>query len=166
MMSEFRRLNIDQIQSEILVLGSYHPINKPIVDNLVKFLKERGFLNTFLASEVIPEPSEEILKEKDRNAYIYTEMVKLMDNSDFNIFILFPEKNDSVVTELTSLIHSNNFEEKSDKIIVYIPYDYNYTISMGIMSENRLNIYVYNDESEIYQHCLTFIYRNIILRKD
>ena len=163
MMSEFKSFNINHIQSEILVLGSYHPINKPIVDRLVKFLRKKGFLNTFLANEVIPEPSEDVLKEKDRSAYIYTEMVKLMENSDFNIVVLFPEKNDSVVAELSSLIHSDYFEEKSNKLMVYIPYNYNYTVSRGLISEKKLNVYIYNDENEIYQHCLIFIHRNIIL---
>ena len=163
MMSEFKSLNINHIQTEILVLGSYHPINKPVVDRLVKHLREKGFVSTFLANEVIHEPSEDVLKEKDRNAYIYTEMVKLMKNSDFNIFVLFPEKNNSIIAELSSLIHSKYFEEKSNKLIVYIPYNYNYTVSRGLMSEKRLNVYIYNDENEIYQHCLIFIHRNIIL---
>lgn len=163
MMPEFKSLSINQIQTKVLVLGSYHPDNKPVVDGLVKFLREKGFVNTFLANEVIHEPSEDLLKEKDRNAYIYTEMVKLMRNSDFNIFVLFLEKNNSVIAELSSLIHSQYFEEKSNKLIVYIPYNYNYTVSRGLISEKKLNVYIYNDENEIYQHCLVFIHRNIIL---
>lgn len=161
-MPEFKSLNINYTHTEILVLGSYHPENKPVVDELVSILREKGFLNVFLANEVVQEPSEDILREKDRNAYIYTEMVNLMKNSDFNIFLLFPEKNNSVVAELSSLIHSEYYEKKFNKIIVYIPYDYNYTVSKGLISENKLNVYTYNDENEIYQHCVNFINRNMI----
>ena len=145
---------------KILVYGSYHPDNLPILVNLVSFLKEKGFINTFLAKELIKIPQE--LKSENKNAFIYNEIKKKMLETDFNIFILFYNKNDSVIVELSSLVDSENFEEKYEKTLVNLPFDYDYTIVKGLISEYKLNIFRYNNEFELEQFCFSFIKRNLI----
>jgi hypothetical protein len=145
---------------KILILGAYNYEYKPILDRLVNILRDKGFKQTYLTSQIIKEPK--VNSEVDREAYIYEEIENIMLDFDFNIFIIFPNKNNSVIAELTSFTKSKEFKEKSNRVIVYHPHDYYYTIVKGLIIKNKLVTFAYLYYEQIYQHCFYFIKRNLV----
>ena len=88
--------------TKILIFGSYHPNNKPILDKLIEFLKRRGFINTSLAAIPIKDFNESSYEKK--MGEVLSRIEKKMINAHFNIFIFFSEKNESTIVELTCLV--------------------------------------------------------------
>ncbi|MHA1291911.1 MAG: hypothetical protein ACTSQJ_04485 [Promethearchaeota archaeon] len=161
-MSLFIEINKIYYKVKILILGSYHPKYKPILNNLVEFIRGKGFKNANLAEELI-KISKKKLGEERRGSLI-TEIEREMKYSDFNIFVLFPNKNNSVIGELTWLIRAEFYENKQKKVLVLMPFDYNYTIVLDIIEKNKkVNCFRYSNEIELQQKCFVFIKTNLVL---
>ena len=80
----------------------------------------------------------------------------------FCIFTLFSDgRNDSCIIELTCLVNSGEYHKYSDKILVLFPKNYNSSMLIGFISKYRLNIYSYDDFSELCKYCYTYIKRNL-----
>ena len=159
-MLRFTDISLHFSKIKILIFGSYHPDYINTIEDLVQYLRKKGFKNTFLAKELIRDLKNNHLEEKQE--HIYAEIERLKKEFDFNIFVLSPERNDSVVEELTSLVKSEYFKAKSSRTIVYLPYSYNYTMVKGLISTFKLNVFEYQNIHQMYLHCHIFIKRNLI----
>ncbi len=149
----YRKLNI-------LILGSYSPENKPVLDNLAIFLRERGFPHANLANELINEPKN--VSEGLKNINNLSQIEELMKKSDFNIFILFPEKNDSTIVELTKFVGFSEYDKKREKTLLLLPNDYDASMVIDLIGQKTINCHRYIDNiAEIQQRCLVFIKTNL-----
>ena len=146
---------------KILILGSYHPQNYLYLNELCTFLKKKGFLNTFLARELVKTKH---ISEFDHNIpkmeFIFTEIEKLMNKADFLLFVFFEDYNESVIVELTSVLKTKNF--KDNQTVALIPNNYNISMLEGLISQQKLNVFRYYSFSEILEYSKNFILRNIL----
>ncbi len=145
---------------KILIFGSYHPKNKPILDNLVTFLKEKGFRNTSLAQIPIYDSIKNTYEEK--MATVLTKIEEKMIDAHFNLFILFEEENESTLIELTCLVKSEYYSEKKETLLVVLPRNFNVSMLAGLIGQKRVNVFRYDYKFEIFKYCLVFIKRNLI----
>jgi len=143
----------------ILVLGSYYPEYKAQLEDLIEFLRNEGFENTKLAEELIEFP--ENLQSDERKIYLISKIEKEMEKSDFNVFVLFPKKNDSVIAELMLLIHKEYYREKKGGVILFTPSDYSHIIVEGLIIRDGINHFSYSNDIEMKQKCLVFIKTNL-----
>jgi hypothetical protein len=126
------------------------------LDELVDIIREKGFENTNLVEELIEIPKNQ------KSGFLLTEIEKEMHDSDFNIFILFPKENNSVIVELTSFVKSKDFEKKQDRFLLCLPYDYNASMVIDLIGQKKLNVFYYNEAVEIQQKCFVFIKSNLV----
>ena len=149
----FNFIDISSVLSKqkIIVFGSYQPENIKILELLVQYLVDNGLKETFLAKD-LENPFQSI----------YKKIKKLMKDYDFCIFVFFSNGNDSVALELTSFVLSDLFEKKSSRIMVYLPYGYDYSMVKDFISEFNLNVFEYQNEFQIVSHCFNFIKRNFV----
>ena len=150
----FREISHIYPKIKILILGPY--IYEKKLGQLVQFLKQKGFSNTYLAKERTTP-----INKTNNTKNIYNEVIELMENSDFNVFYLFDNSNDSVIVELTKLISDKNFRDREYRIYILAPFNYNYTMVDGMISDSKIICFNYQDESQVYQATLNFIRRNI-----
>jgi hypothetical protein len=146
---------------KIIVYGSYHPTNKPILDSLVKYLKDKGFQDTKLALDLITIPEKGL--SEDYEAIILTQIEELMNEVDFNIFVLFPKENNSTLIELTSLIKSDMFSTKKDKTLVILNRNYNVSMLLGLLKRDEINTFRYDSAFEICRKAYIFIRQNLFV---
>jgi hypothetical protein len=160
---------------KILILGSYLNQNLIILNDLKKYLRERGFHKTYLAKDLIKGSLISSLSSRAKSRSIYNQIKELMLRFDFNIFILFSNRNrknerileiynrenESTIIELSSLVNSEIFEEKTKRTLVFLPKGYNPTMVEGFISQKKLNIFEYENEYEIFQKTFVFIKQNI-----
>lgn len=114
-MSHFLENQIKYPKISVLILGSYLPKNLAHLYELKAYLKEKGFKNTKLANDLV--------NNSNGNQSILSEIKELMFKTDFNIFVLFSNRNDpsyngeneSTIVELDLLIHSDYYSEKKKK---------------------------------------------------
>lgn len=149
----------------ILVFGSYHPINKPILDKLIKKLKKEGFKQTYLATEVIVIPKD--IPNERRKAFTLIEIEREMQKADFNIFIFFSNNDVSAAIELSHLALSNNFLEKKETTLVLVSKDVDAYMLASMEQKYQLNVYQFHHQIEIYRRSLIFVKQNLfrVLRK-
>ena len=142
----------------ILIFGSYHKDNEPILVKLILSLKKRGFKKTRLAKY----PSKNIngLTFEEKMGIVFTKIEKKMKKADFNIFILFDKENESTLVELTAFVKSPHFSDKKNKTLLILPKNYNVSMLIGLIGQNKLNIFRYNNDYMIYHYCYGFIKRN------
>jgi len=164
-MSQFIDISSYYSQIYILIFGSYHPINKPILDKLAKNLKIEGFKQTFLAMEVIKIPNE--IPIERRKAYTLIEIEKEMQKADFNIFIFFSNNDVSAAIELSHLVLSNDFLEKKETTLVLISRNVDAYMLASIQQKYELKVFEFHHQIEIYRKSLIFIKQNLfrVLRK-
>jgi len=143
-----------KFDSKILILGSYHPDYYQLLEDLVQYLRQSQFSKVFLAKDLIDFSNLGIKSKLD---YIYSSIEGLMEEFDYNIFILFDSKNDSVIAELTTFVKSKSFNEKRDKSIILLPKNYNFTIVLGLLDQNEVRVYRYFEITEIFDYCKKFI---------
>ena len=84
-----------------------------------------------------------------------------MEKFDFNIFIVFPEHNNSVIVELSSYVKSELYNIKREKSVVLLPFEYGYAMVEGLIFQKKINTFRYNNEVEIKQYCYTFLKTNL-----
>ncbi len=144
---------------KVIVFGSYHPNNKPTLDYLVNYLKERGFQNTKLAIDIINVHNSK--KTAELEAYILSEIEKLMQEVDYNIFVFFPSENNSTLIELTSLIKSPAFEMKREKTLVCLERNYNVSMLTGLIQKGKIYTFFYDNIIELCQRAFIFLKQNI-----
>jgi hypothetical protein len=140
----------------IFILGSYHTEqNHPILKNLQKYLRSKGFTNVFLASDI------ELYTKADnmtRNQQIYEKVENLLKRADFCFFILFPKHNESVKTELITYLKSNFESKRGDKYLILPPRDLEIDSMLeGLFDQQAVKIFRYWDVSEINKKCFDFI---------
>ena len=148
---------------QILILGSYHPINIQVLLDLKERLIERGFTRTYLARELIKEEFD--YNNKDKLAYFYSKIESKMFNSDFNIFIFFAEpnkENESTIVELSGLVNSEQFSKKINKTLVLFPSNFSSSMLEGFVKTKKLNIFIYENEIQIVLKCFVFIKQNLV----
>jgi len=143
----------------ILVFGSYHKDNEPTLLKLINYLRKKGFKKTTFAKHLFKDI--EGLSYEEKMGIALNKIEKKMLKTDFNIFVFFSIANDSTIVELTSLVKSVHFSEKKSKTLVILPREYNASMLVGLIGQNRLNIFRYNNKNMIYQYCYSFIKRNI-----
>jgi len=141
----------------ILIFGSYHKDNEPILVKLICSLKKRGFKKTRLAKH--PFKNINGLSFEEKMGIAFTKIENKMKKADFNIFIFFDKENDSTLVELTAFVKSPHFSDKKKNTLLILPNDYNASMLIGLIGQNRLNIFRYNNEYMIYQYCYVFIKR-------
>ncbi len=146
-------------RTNILLLGSYS--NEPfrVLECLQTSLIKKGFINTSIAVDFITineTPYEEKMGKT------LEDIIKSMKESDFCIFIFFEnEKNDSVIVELASLIHSSAIRTEN-KILILLPRHYHSSMLIGLISNKRLNSFRYDDYFDIFQYCFNYLKRSSI----
>ncbi len=145
----------------IVIFGSYHPNNKPVLDRLVTYLRQRGFQQTKLAIDIIKIPEK--IEEETYEASILSEIEEIMHTVDFNLFILFPNNNNSTLIELTSLIKSLEFPVLREKTLVIINRNYNVSMLKGLLEKDKVYTFFYDNEVEICQKSYVFIKQNIFI---
>jgi len=139
-------------ESKILILGSYHPKNIRVINELKAELNQKGFANVIIAKDIIP--NNQNLK------IIYSEVEKLMFSSDYNLFIFSLSHNQSLIVELTTFLKSPQFVEKKDRAVVLIPQNFNISMLQGLLEQQELNVFSYFDICEIVEYCRRFILLN------
>ncbi len=149
----------------VLVFGSYHPKNKPYLENLIEKLRNEGFIHTFLANEIIKIPEDTPIEE--REIYVLNEINKEMQKADFNIFIFFSNNDVSASIELSNLIHSNYFLEKKATSLVLLSRNVDAFMLKALLKKHELKVFYFHYYIEIYQKIIIFIKQNLIniLRK-
>jgi len=171
-MTIFRRRESLSSNIKILLLGSYLVRNLIVLENLKNYLRERGFLKTYIAKDLIEESIISSLSSRAKS--IYNKIEELMVKFDFNIFILFSNRNrknerfletynrenESTIIELSSLVNSEVFEEKTKRTLVFLPKGYNPTMVKGFISQKKLNIFEYENEHQIFQKTFVFVRQN------
>lgn len=145
----------------IVIFGSYHPNNKPVLDRLVNYLKQRGFQQSKLAIDLIKIPDK--LEDVAYEAYILSEIEKIMHEVDYNLFIFFPNDNNSTLIELTSLIKSLEFPTLRERTLVIINRNYNVSMLKGLLEKDKVYTFFYDNEIEICQKSYVFIKQNIFM---
>lgn len=145
---------------KILVFGSYHPNYIAILDRLVENIRKVGFKQTNLVKELTNSQKKSYTEESKRS--LISDIEKEMKNSDFNIFLLFPDENDSVIGEFTWLVRSAFYEEKQEKVLLLMPFDYDHTVVVDIIEHKKVNCYRYNSEIDMQQKCIVFIKTNLV----
>jgi len=145
---------------KILVFGSYHPSYKARLDELVEIIRKKGFKQTNLVEELNNSQKKSHTEEGKRS--LISDIEKEMKNSDFNIFVLFPNENDSVIGEFTWLVRSEFYEEKQEKVLLLMPFDYDHSVVLDIIEHKRVNSYRYNNEIDMQQKCIVFIKTNLV----
>ncbi len=145
----------------IVIFGSYHPDNKPVLDRLVNYLKQRGFQQSKLAVDIIKIPDK--LEDVAYEVYILSEIEKIMHEVDYNLFIFFPNDNNSTLIELTSLIKSLEFSTLRERTLVIINRNYNVSMLKGLLKKDKVYTFFYDNEIEICQKSYVFIKQNIFM---
>ncbi|MHA1650141.1 MAG: hypothetical protein ACTSYB_08100 [Candidatus Helarchaeota archaeon] len=148
---------------KVLILGSYSPKNYLILQRLKQHLIDQNFKNIFIANDIVKIPEHGSYEEK--MASVLSEIEKLMQKFDFNIFILFEESNNSTITELGTFIHKNYFKEKKETTLVVLPRNYNISMVVGLLFHERIKIFRYDCDFDIYEYCTRFIIQNSIYVK-
>lgn len=148
---------------KILIFGSYHKNYESILVKLVCYLRRKGFKKTGLAKH--PFKNTIGLSYEEKMSLAFSKIEKKMLNADFNIFIFFPNENDSTLVELTSLVKSSRFSDKKNKTLVILPKNYNASMLIGLIGQNKINIFRYSNEYMIFQYCYVFIKRNALYEK-
>ncbi len=141
-----------------MILGSYNNENEQILIKLKCFLKGKGFKNTQLAKH--PFEKTNGLSYEEKMCIALNKIEKKMLEADFNIFVFFPSENDSTLVELTSLVKSAQFSDKKEKTLVILHKNYNASMLMGLIGQNKIIVFRYNNEYMIYQYSYGFIKRN------
>ena len=144
-------------------MGSYHPSNIQVLLDLKERLIEKGFTRTYLAKDVIEEELD--YENKDKLAKFYSIIKFEMFKSDFNIFIFFGEpnkENESTIIELSSLVNSEQFSKKINKTLLLFPSNFSSSMLEGFARSEKLNIFIYEDETQIFLKCFVFIKQNIV----
>ena len=157
-MTFFRDISHILRKQNIFLLGSYNPNN---IENLriIKIgLIENGIINTYLALDKENLLSTEELKNEIK---FLRKVRNLLKSSDFNIFILFQEGNDSVIGELGEYIKQGAFKSKLDRTLICLPRYYSPTIILGIIGEYELPTFEYDDIDDIIQYSINYIKRNM-----
>ncbi len=146
----------------ILILGSYDPQYFHIVQEMKQVLIKEGFSNAEIGSDI---PEENFLEKSELGLeYIqktYLKINRAMKQVHFNLFLFFDTKNESTQTELMSLIQDNYLKENSEKVLVFFPANLYATILEGFVSFNKLNVFRYQSEVEIYQKSINYLRQNI-----
>lgn len=157
-MSKFQR-NL-HLNDSIFIMGSYNPKYSYIIESLKDFLIRKGFINVYLASDIILKTDNE---GKSSDQINYEKVELLLTKSDYNFFILadnteFHYINDSVKTEIISFLKSHCFSEKSDKYLILLPFDLKLDSMLnGLFDKQQVNIYRYYNPEDINEKCLKFI---------
>jgi hypothetical protein len=139
-MAKFFELD-KKFESKILIFGSYHPAHLPHLEFLENYLKESNFKNTFLVKSIIDLTKPHQTTTQD---YIFSSFERIMDKYDYYLFILFESKNDSVIAELTTFIKSRVYNKKKGQTIVLIPYEYDFTMVIGLFDKMKLKFFGIN----------------------
>ncbi|MHA1793042.1 MAG: hypothetical protein ACTSVI_10390 [Promethearchaeota archaeon] len=158
-MNYFTNISTKFKDVSILILGSYRPDNIEILQNLRNFLKKKGFENARLANDVEKNIQGDSYGEK--MGAILAKIVDIMLMSEFNIFVIFDEANDSTLIELGEFVSSNEFLNKKSKTLVFLPRHYDKSMLVGYIHNKKINVHQYDFGSDILQFCLTFITNNL-----
>ncbi|MHA1673631.1 MAG: hypothetical protein ACTSYI_08375 [Promethearchaeota archaeon] len=140
----------------IFILGSYHTEeNLPELKTIKDFLKYKNFTNTYLASD----PADfKINPNSSRDQQNYEKVEYLLSKSDFCLFIFFENYNDSLKTELISFLKSQYDSKINKKYLIIKPYSLKIdSMLSGLMDQQEVNIFQYNDVSEIAKYCFKYI---------
>ncbi len=124
---------------------------------LICSLRKRGLKKTKLAKH--PFKNTDGLSFEEKMSIAFSKIEKKMLKADFNIIIIFPNENDSTLVELTSFVKSPHFSDKNNKTLLILPKEYNASMLIGLIGQNRLNVFRYSNEHMIYQYCYVFIKR-------
>ncbi len=148
--------------TKIILLGSYSDGPFRVLECLNTYIVRKGFINTSIAANFITIINEKPYAEK--MGKVLEDIIKDMKISDFCVFVFFEnEKNDSVIVELTSLIHSSAIRV-DEKILVILPRNYHSSMLTGLISNKKLNIFRYDDVFDIFPYCFSYLKRNSIER--
>lgn len=155
-MQFFKNLS-ERKEAQILILGSYFGNNLAILESIRNDLRKEGFLKTYLSRDLIKTPND---ANFEKNCYFYTMVEDLMLDIDYNIFIFFEENNVSVSIELATFLKSPKYLIKKDKCIVFLPKNYDISMLLGILEQQKVKIFRYFDKFEIFDYCKHFILLN------
>ena len=143
----------------IFILGSYHTEeNLPELEKIRDFLIKQNFSNTYLASDYTNFKTN---PDSSKNQQNLEKVEYLLSKSDFCLFIFFENYNESLKTELTIFLKSQ-FKSKTNKKYLIIKPTSLIIDSMlsGLMDQQEVNIFQYNDISEVAEYCLKYITYN------
>lgn len=146
-------------KQKVFILGSFKVVHFEKLQIIKKGLIEKGITDTYIATDKEMEPTHEYLNKSISTLH---KVRDLFNNSDFNIFILFEDNNDSVIGELGEFIKKENFGSKLKKTLICVPRNYSPTIILGIIGEYKIIKFEYDYEIDIIQYCYIFIKRNLI----
>ncbi len=140
----------------IFILGSYHTEeNLPELESIKDFLIHKNFTNTYLASDPVNFKNN---PNSSRNQQNYEKVEYLLSKSDFCLFIFFEKYNDSVKTELISFLKSLYASKINKKYLIIKPFSLEIdSMLSGLMDQQEVNIFQYNDVSEIAKYCFKYM---------
>ena len=151
-------LKRQNFSDKIFLLGSYHSDNIKNLENLRNFLKLHGYSNTFLAFE--KEIENKNLDINSKSQEFYEKVEYLLESSDYCFFIFFKNHNQSLLVELVTYLKSDFFLNQKRKFLVIVPQPPDFdikTILDGLFYQQEVEIFQYNDFSEINKKCLNYI---------
>ncbi|MFX1296285.1 MAG: hypothetical protein ACFFD2_15720 [Promethearchaeota archaeon] len=144
-------------ECKILILGSYHSKNFPVLENLKQHLIDHDFENVFIANDIVNIPENGTYNEK--MAKILSEIEDLMREFDFNIFIFFDKSNNSTLAEFAVFLREF-FKEKKETTLVILPRNYDISMVIGLLTKEKIKIFRYDFDFDIYKYCTRFIIQN------
>lgn len=166
---EFTHTNESLKKIKILLLGSYQMPHFNLLERLKQFLKNNNLENTFLARDLVETPEEEDTFEN--LGFIEQKIEEIMKRFDFNIFLLYDERisekttyhtNESTITELTSLIHSNEFQNNMKQVLVCYPTHYYSSMLFGKIYSKKVNVFEYENEIQLFRNVFIYIKQNYL----
>jgi hypothetical protein len=165
-------------QLKILLLGSYHPLNFPILQRLQIYLIEHGITQVQFGFD-IPNSDERVNSDNINNKErIYLKIYDVLHNDtfDFYLFVFFGNRttahgdqlenikeNESTIIELKDLMGGKILNTHFNRVLAFFPTDYDSTLLEGNVGRWRLNTYYYNSEEEIHLRAYSFILHNASL---
>jgi hypothetical protein len=150
MVNFLSRQNLNQ---SIFILGSYFHPYVQVLDQTRDFLKSKGYLNVFLASDIRLEMNGTYRSKNHEN---YERVEKLLESSDFCFFIFFQDHNESLKIELTTFLKSSYFPDKNHLILLPRELEIESMLN-GLFDQQEVNIFRYDGISEIAEKCLKFV---------
>ena len=145
---------------KVLIFGSYHSNNYPILKITKKYLINEGFENVSIANDIVDIPEQGSYEEK--MAQVLSEIEDLMEKFNFNIFIFFNNSNASTIAELGLFIQKDYFKAKKETTLVILPRNFNASMVVGLLSKEKINIFRYDYDFEIHYYCSRFIFQKLI----
>ena len=122
------------------------------------FLKLHGYSNTFLAFDKKIENKN--IEFNSKSQEFYEKVEYLLESSDYCFFIFFKNHNQSLLVELVTYLKSDYFLNRKRKFLVIVPQPPDFeieTILDGLFYQQEVEIFRYNDFSEIKNKCLNYV---------